>query len=71
MHLVQLLIVDVIIVVWMGWIVMIVIKRRIIFRLLFRGIILGAIILVGGIIVELVIIVGGIWDVYSVHLKAA
>lgn len=65
MHLVQLLIVDVIIVVWMDWIVMIVIKRRIIFRLLFMGIILGAI------IVGLVIIVGGIWDVCFVHLKAA
>jgi hypothetical protein len=70
-HLVQLLIVDVIIVVWMDWIVMIVIKRRIIFRLLLRGIILGAIILVGVIIVGLVIIVGGIWDVCFVHLKAA
>lgn len=51
MHLVRLLIVGVIIVVWMGWIAMIVIRRRIIFRLLFMGIILGAIILVAIIVV--------------------
>lgn len=60
MRLVRLLIVGVIIVVWMGWIVMIVIRPRIIFRLLFMGIIVGAIILVGIIVVGLGIIVGGI-----------